>query len=93
MSAWLLQVLERLGCSGSYIGHKQGSGHHSQEGAAAHWHQEGLGYVTSQLSHTAASLTEEYTDTSGSFDKLQFEEVEIDFVAASSRTDVASERG
>jgi hypothetical protein len=51
-----------------------------------------LGYVTPRLSDTAASLTEEYTEMPGSFVKLQFEEGEIDFVAAPNLTDVAWER-
>jgi hypothetical protein len=45
-----------------------------------------LGYVTPRLSDTAASLTEEYTEMPGSFVKLQFEEGEIDFVAAPNLT-------
>lgn len=45
-----------------------------------------LGYVTPRLSDTAASLTGDYTET-GLFVKLQFEEGEIDFVAASNLTD------
>lgn len=51
-----------------------------------------LGYVTPRLSDTAASLTEEYTEMPGSFVKLQFEEGEIDFVAAPNLTDAAWER-
>lgn len=51
-----------------------------------------LGYVTPRLSDTAASLTEEYTEMPGSFVKLQFEEGEIDFVAAPNLTDSAWER-
>jgi hypothetical protein len=50
-----------------------------------------LGYVTPRLSDTAASLTEEYTQMPGSFVKLQFEEGEIDFVAAPNLTDSAWE--
>ena len=50
-----------------------------------------LGYVTPRLSDTAASLTEEYTEMPGSFVKLQFEEGEIDFVAAPNLTDAAWE--
>lgn len=50
-----------------------------------------LGYVTPRLSDTAASLTEDYTEMAGSFVKLQFEEGEIDFVAASNLTDAAWE--
>lgn len=51
-----------------------------------------LGYVTPRLSDTAASLTEEYTEMPGSFVKLQFEEGEIDFVAAPNLTDGAWEQ-
>jgi hypothetical protein len=51
-----------------------------------------LGYVTPRLSDTAASLTEEYTEMPGSFVKPQFEEGEIDFVAAPNLTDAAWER-
>ena len=51
-----------------------------------------LGYVTPRLNDTAASLTEEYTEMPGSFVKLQFEEGEIDFVAAPNLTDAAWER-
>lgn len=40
-----------------------------------------LGYVTPRLSDRAADLTRDYTETA-SFVKLQFEEGEIDFVAA-----------
>ena len=50
-----------------------------------------LGYVTPRLSDTAASLTEHYTEMPGSFVKLQFEEGEIDFVAAPNLTDAAWE--
>jgi Nucleotidyl transferase AbiEii toxin, Type IV TA system len=50
-----------------------------------------LGYVTPRLSDTAASLTEDYTEMSGSFVKLQFEEGEVDFVAAPNLTDAAWE--
>jgi len=45
-----------------------------------------LGYVTPRLSDTAAALTEQYTEMPGAFVKLQFEEGEIDFVAASNLT-------
>jgi hypothetical protein len=48
--------------------------------------------VTPRLSDTAASLTEEYTEMPGSFVKLQFEEGEVDFVAAPNLTDAAWER-
>jgi hypothetical protein len=51
-----------------------------------------LGYVTPRLSDTAASLTEQYTEMPGSFVKLQFEEGEVDFVAASNLTDTPWER-
>lgn len=43
-----------------------------------------LGFVTPRLSDTAAELTNDYTELPGSFVKLQFEEGEIDFVAAPS---------
>ena len=45
-----------------------------------------LGYVTPRLSEAAAALTEDYTEMPGSFVKLQFEEGEIDFVAAPNLT-------
>jgi hypothetical protein len=51
-----------------------------------------LGYVTPRLSDTAASLTDQYTEMQGSFVKLQFEDGEIDFVAAPNLTDAAWER-
>lgn len=50
-----------------------------------------LGYVTPRLSDTAAALTEDYTEMAGSFVKLQFEEGEVDFVAAPNLTDAAWE--
>lgn len=50
-----------------------------------------LGCVTPRLSDTAASLTEDCTEMSGSFVKLQFEEGEVDFVAAPNLTDAAWE--
>ena len=50
-----------------------------------------LGYVTPRLSDTAASLTEDYTEMPGSFVKLQFEEGEVDFVAAPNLTELAWE--
>lgn len=50
-----------------------------------------LGYVTPRLSDTAESLTEDYTEMPGSFVKLQFEEGEVDFVAAPNLTDAAWE--
>jgi hypothetical protein len=49
-----------------------------------------LGNVTPRLSDTAAALTEDYTET-GSFVKLQFDEGEVDFVAAPNLTDAAWE--
>ena len=45
-----------------------------------------LGFVTPRLSDTAASLTEDYTEMPGSFVKLQFDEGEVDFVAAPNLT-------
>lgn len=41
-----------------------------------------LGFVTPRLSDTAADLTQDYTEQSGSFVKLQFDEGKVDFVAA-----------
>jgi hypothetical protein len=41
-----------------------------------------LGFVTPRLSDTAADLTQDYTELPGAFVKLQFEEGEVDFVAA-----------
>jgi len=41
-----------------------------------------LGFVTPRLSDTAADLTQDYTEQPGTFVKLQFEEGEVDFVAA-----------
>lgn len=41
-----------------------------------------LGFVTPRLSDTAADLTQDYTEQPGAFVKLQFEEREVDFVAA-----------
>lgn len=41
-----------------------------------------LGFVTPRLSDVAADLTEDYVEMAGSFVKLQFEEGEVDFVAA-----------
>ena len=41
-----------------------------------------LGFVTPRLSDTAADLTSDYSEMPGSFVKLQFEEGEVDFVAA-----------
>jgi len=48
--------------------------------------------VTPRLSDTAASLTEDYTEMPGSFVKLQFDEGEVDFVAAPNLTDAAWEQ-
>jgi predicted nucleotidyltransferase component of viral defense system len=50
-----------------------------------------LGFVTPRLSDAAAGLTEDYTEMAGSFVKLQFEEGEIDFVAAPNLLDAAWE--
>ncbi|MFT4103679.1 MAG: nucleotidyl transferase AbiEii/AbiGii toxin family protein [Burkholderiaceae bacterium] len=50
-----------------------------------------LGYVTPRLSEAAADLTADYTEMQGSFVKLQFEEGEIDFVAAPNLLDDAWE--
>ncbi|WP_349791443.1 nucleotidyl transferase AbiEii/AbiGii toxin family protein [Xanthomonas sp. WHRI 7064] len=41
-----------------------------------------LGFVTPRLSDSAADLTQDYTEQPGAFVKLQFEEGEVDFVAA-----------
>lgn len=41
-----------------------------------------LGFVAPRLNDAAAELTEDYTAMAGSFVKLQFEEGEVDFVAA-----------
>ncbi len=41
-----------------------------------------LGFVTPRLSDTAADLTQDYTEQPGAFVKLQFDEGEVDFVAA-----------
>ncbi|QQB33146.1 nucleotidyl transferase AbiEii/AbiGii toxin family protein [Achromobacter deleyi] len=41
-----------------------------------------LGFVSPRLSDTAADLTQDYTEQLGTFVKLQFEEGEVDFVAA-----------
>jgi hypothetical protein len=48
--------------------------------------------VAPRLSDTAAALTEDYSEMPGSFVKLQFEEGEIDFVAAPNLTDAAWEQ-
>lgn len=45
-----------------------------------------LGFVTPKLSDTAAELTEDYIEMPNSFVKLQFEEGEVDFVAAPNLT-------
>ena len=50
-----------------------------------------LGFVTPRLSDTAADLTEDYTEQSGMFVKLQFEEGEVDFVSAPNLLDDAWE--
>jgi hypothetical protein len=50
-----------------------------------------LGYVTPRLSDTAADLTQDYTEQPGAFVKLQFEEGEVDFVAAPNLMDGAWE--
>ena len=44
---------------------------------------------TPRLSDTAADLTEDYTEQSGMFVKLQFEEGEVDFVSAPNLLDDA----
>ena len=48
-----------------------------------------LGFVTPRLSDTAADMTEDYTEQSGMFVKLQFEEGEVDFVSAPNLLDDA----
>lgn len=50
-----------------------------------------LGFVSPRLSDAAAALTEDYTEMAGSFVKLQFEEGEVDFVAAPNLLDEAWE--
>ena len=50
-----------------------------------------LGFVTPRLSDAAADLTADYSEMAGSFVKLQFEEGEIDFVAAPNLLDDAWE--
>lgn len=50
-----------------------------------------LGFVTPRLSDAAADLTADYVEMAGSFVKLQFEEGEIDFVAAPNLLDDAWE--
>lgn len=48
-----------------------------------------LGFVTPRLSDSAADLTQDYTEQPGAFVKLQFEEGEVDFVAAPNLLDDA----
>jgi hypothetical protein len=50
-----------------------------------------LGFVSPRLSDVAASMTEDYTEASDAFVKLQFEEGEVDFVAAPNLLDDAWE--
>lgn len=50
-----------------------------------------LGYLTPRLSDKAAELTSQYVEDSSSYVKLQFEEGEIDFVAAPNLLDAAWE--
>ena len=50
-----------------------------------------LGYVSPRLSDVAAGLTEDYTEQPDAFVKLQFEEGEVDFVAAPNLLDRAWE--
>lgn len=50
-----------------------------------------LGFVTPRLSDVAAGLTGDYTEQASAFVKLQFEEGEVDFVAASNLLDEAWE--
>lgn len=50
-----------------------------------------LGFVTPRLNDVAAELTEDFTEMAGSFVKLQFEEGEVDFVAAPNLLDDAWE--
>lgn len=50
-----------------------------------------LGFVTPRLSDVAANLTEDYTEASDAFVKLQFEEGEVDFVASPNLLDNAWE--
>jgi len=51
-----------------------------------------LGFVTPRLSDVAASLTSEYTEDPSAWVKLQFEEGEVDFVAAPNLLDDAWEQ-
>ena len=48
-----------------------------------------LGFVTPRLSDTAADMTEDYTEQSGMFVKLQFEDGEVDFVSSPNLLDDA----
>ena len=48
-----------------------------------------LGFVSPRLSDAAADLTQDYTEQPGAFVKLQFEEGEVDFVAAPNLLDDA----
>lgn len=50
-----------------------------------------LGFVSPRLSDVAAGLTEDYTEQANAFVKLQFEEGEVDFVAAPNLLDNAWE--
>lgn len=50
-----------------------------------------LGYFTPRLSDKAAELTLQYVEDASSYVKLQFEEGEIDFIAASNLLDAAWE--
>lgn len=50
-----------------------------------------LGFVSPRLSDVAAGLTEDYTEQADAFVKLQFEEGEVDFVAAPNLLDNAWE--
>ena len=50
-----------------------------------------LGYLTPRLSEAAAAMTDAYTEMPGAFVKLQFDEGEIDFVAAPNLTEAAWE--
>lgn len=50
-----------------------------------------LGYLMPRLSDLAATMTDAYTEMPGAFVKLQFDEGEIDFVAAPNLTDAVWE--
>lgn len=52
---------------------------------------QSLGFVTPRLSDAAATLTDQYTEQPSTFVKLQFEEGEVDFVAAPNLLDKAWE--